>query len=369
MTKASRRPLALALLLSALCHGVVLVCMVWWMPTPAPRDVVLRHVPRRLPQAERFRAATATLPSASAWSTQRVSTLTAPDLDATDLPEPGAAVDSLHNGPTFIDVGQRGLNWQGPPDVTLPAPGALPPQPAAIPAQGPQMLADMAEKKSFALIDPETGKLMKAWLFLVASGNCGLGSAAHRLEELLIGMKRGQGSPRDLPMEYSVESLPCGQVLRARDLPRHRVILTDFVGVESPEALAQHLAAGGFAMTSTSMLHEMDRALVLSGTGNTQLVQLEPEHPLFQAFFDIDAHSFDNMLGVPRPFIALEIDGRIAAVGGLAYRQDRTSAYSAGGAIGRAAMKPHLSNLLYINALAYGLVQPSALGGRYLQSD
>jgi hypothetical protein len=31
------------------------------------------------------------------------------------------------------------------------------------------------------------------------------------------------------------------------------------------------------------------------------------------------------------------------------------------------ALNPQLANMLYVNALAYGLVQPSALGGRYLQ--
>lgn len=210
--------------------------------------------------------------------------------------------------------------------------------------------------------------MLKAWLYLVAAGNCGGGgSAAQALDKLLKGMQRGQASARDLPLEYSIESLPCGQALRASDLPRHRVILTDFVGVESPEVLAEHLAEGGFAMTSSWMLQQMERALVLAGRRKIHLVRLEPGHPLFHAFFDIDAHTFENMQGVPRPFTGLEIDGRVAAIGGLSYRQDRTSAYSPGGAVGRAALKPHLSNLLYVNALAYGLVQPSALGGRYLQ--
>ena len=73
------------------------------------------------------------------------------------------------------------------------------------------------------------------------------------------------------------------------------------------------------------------------------------------------------MIGVPRPFLGLEIDGRLAAIGGLSYRIERTSGSTAGGAFSGVALKPHLANMLYVNALAYGLVQPSALGGRYLQ--
>ncbi|MEE2833880.1 MAG: hypothetical protein VYD18_16080 [Candidatus Latescibacterota bacterium] len=61
-----------------------------------------------------------------------------------------------------------------------------------------------------------------------------------------------------------------------------------------------------------------------------------PEHPLFHTFFDIDAATFEGMIGVPRPFLGLEIDGRIVSISGLSYRIDRTPAYNAGGSVGRA---------------------------------
>ncbi len=118
--------------------------------------------------------------------------------------------------------------------------------------------------------------------------------------------------------------------------------------------LARHLASGAFAMTDTRQMQQMERVLEEEGRRD----------PLFHAFFDIDAHTFEGM-GVGR-LSGLEIDGRLAAIGGLSYRVERTPDYNPGGSIGRAALKPHLANLLYINALAYGLVQPSALGGRYL---
>jgi hypothetical protein len=74
------------------------------------------------------------------------------------------------------------------------------------------MLADLAERQSFALIDPESGKLLKAWLFLVATGNCGGGgSNVKRLSDLLLGMKRGQASARDLPLEYTVDQVTCSR--------------------------------------------------------------------------------------------------------------------------------------------------------------
>ena len=74
-----------------------------------------------------------------------------------------------------------------------------------------------------------------------------------------FGMKRGQASPRDLPIEYSVEQVSCGRGLRADELSRHRVILTDYVGVESTADLASHLASGGFAMTGSRQMEEMER--------------------------------------------------------------------------------------------------------------
>ena len=74
------------------------------------------------------------------------------------------------------------------------------------------MLADLAERQSFALIDPESGKLLKAWLFLVATGNCGGGgSNVKRVSDLLLGMKRGQASARDLPLEYTVDQVTCSR--------------------------------------------------------------------------------------------------------------------------------------------------------------
>lgn len=134
--------------------------------------------------------------------------------------------------------------------------------------------------------------------------------------------------------------------------------------VAGPQMLARHLASGAFAMTDTRQMQQMERVLEEEGRRNVKRIELIPRHPLFHAFFDIDAHTFEGM-GVGRLY-GLEIDGRLAAIGGLSYRVERTPDYNPGGSIGRAALKPHLANLLYINALAYGLVQPSALGGRYL---
>ena len=128
--------------------------------------------------------------------------------------------------------------------------------------------------------------------------------------------------------------------------------------------LARHLASGAFAMTDTRQMQQMERVLEEEGRRNVKRIELIPRDPLFHAFFDIDAHTFEGM-GVGRLY-GLEIDGRLAAIGGLSYRVERTPDYNPGGSIGREALKPHLANLLYINALAYGLVQPSALGGRYL---
>lgn len=104
--------------------------------------------------------------------------------------------------------------------------------------------------------------------------------------------------------------------------------------VAGPQMLARHLASGAFAMRDTRQMQQMERVLEEEGRRNVKRIELIPRHPLFHAFFDIDAHTFEGM-GVGRLY-GLEIDGRLAAIGGLSYRVERTPDYNPGGSIGRA---------------------------------
>lgn len=379
--RSSRAPdhwLAWSLAASTLAHLVALVAVEWLPPPPAPEYVSVRFEARRqsaptrwpaparagrapgiLPQQADLRLAAPRLPFAAA---------TMPPDAASEDQVPGAArgADSALPGEGPMGLGARGdEGWRPPGGEALPAPADLAPLAVPLLREGPQILQDLAEKRTFALIDPRSAKLLRAWLFLPATGACGMYSAAKVLDDLLKGMKRGQATARDVPLEYEVHAVPCGHALRAAELTGYRVVLTDFVGVDSTAALARHLAAGGFALISEGQLRQVEAALQRDGRRRAARVQITADHPLLHAFHDIDPYTFAHMEGVPRPVAGLEIDGRLAAVAGLRYRIERTSGYVHGFFVG-AARKPYLSNLLYINALAYGLVQPSAMGGRYL---
>lgn len=359
------RRLIFATALSLLLHAAALLVVAVVQPPPTPMRIAVRHLPSRPPPAARFRGSTSQM-RAAGLTRQAARDLATPQIDATDLPSATVA-DSLETHLGDAPGGPPGVERVAPSDA-MPAPGELAPMAQGEVPAAMRVIQDMAEKQSFAYVDPETGKLVRAQLFLVATGHCGGGaSPAKQLDDLLRALQRGQAAPRSVPLDYQIESIPCGRALRANELRRHRVILTDFVAVESAEALAEHLADGGFALSSLDMVQRMEAHLRRQGTRRVEREVIEPGHPLFSAFYDIDEATFAGMQGVPRPFTALQVDGRLAAIGGLRFRLEKTSGYAGSMFVG-AALKPHLSNLLYINALAYGLVQPSALGGRYVHN-
>lgn len=79
--------------------------------------------------------------------------MTVAEPDGSQLPTPDASIDSLRRHEPS-EVGQPAVNWRSPAGVDLPSPARLPPQPPPPAVQGPDMLTDMAERSSFALIDP-----------------------------------------------------------------------------------------------------------------------------------------------------------------------------------------------------------------------
>jgi hypothetical protein len=83
-------------------------------------------------------------------------------------------------------------------------------------------------------------------------------------------------------------------------------------------------------------------------------VRMELGHPVFHSFYDIreyrEAQVRGCMCAAVAPVDGLAVDGRLVLLLGPAYNE----------------RCPCLSNRLYVNILAYALVQPSPMGVRYL---
>ena len=116
------------------------------------------------------------------------------------------------------------------------------------------------------------------------------------------------------------------------------------------------------------MLKSLESALSAVDRRVIRIAEVEYDHPLVRSYYDIDEYTFREITKLTGPVLGLEIDGRLTAVAGVQYRYEKSSGYT-GSKFTGFFVKPHLSNLLYINVFAYGLIQPSQMGGRYLAHD
>ena len=134
--------------------------------------------------------------------------------------------------------------------------------------------------------------------------------------------------------------------LHHSEMKEYSVLLLQYIDVESTEAMARYLMDGGFAVVSYGQLRILQREIQKHVSDHRlQAVKLGLEHPLFRSFYDITD-------GGPEleSINCLELDGRLIAVTGV--RFVRGNRYTK-------------ANKLFVNVLAYGLIQPSKMG-RYL---
>ena len=130
---------------------------------------------------------------------------------------------------------------------------------------------------------------------------------------------------------------------------QYPVVFLSYIGVESYEVLAQYLVAGGFVIGA----HLPSLQEYLSQIGESaEIVKIELGHPLFHAFFDVTEYREKSRACPPvGPLNALQLHNRVAAIAGVP---------------GFILELPCPSNRLYVNAIAFGLIQQSGMGGRYI---
>ena len=98
-------------------------------------------------------------------------------------------------------------------------------------------------------------------------------------------------------------------------------------------------------------LWALEAEIVRLGGVELEAVEISLGHPLFHAYFDITRYR-EAPRGCPpvAPVPGLELDGRLVAVAPPRFTP----------------RLPCPANKLFVNALAFGLIQPSQMGGRYL---
>ncbi len=135
-------------------------------------------------------------------------------------------------------------------------------------------------------------------------------------------------------------------------MKEYAVLFLSHIDVESTEALVSCLAEGGVAfLADRGQLSLLEREIGSRFGDRLQRVMVELGHPLFHSFYDITKY----VAAGPRcpgigPLPALELDGRLVALVPPRFTVDA----------------PRMANQFHVNALAFALVQPRRMGGRYL---
>ena len=215
-------------------------------------------------------------------------------------------------------------------------------------------------QRTIALIDPTTKKLKKAYFHVPCWRNKPPDHNARELAEAASFMNYGFALPSRVPIETEIHYYRWGYRLTLDEMKKYPVFLLRYLGgdynylrdVKTLQTVAAYLANGGLAVViNGETLSQLQQELRRQGIDRVSLKTLELEHFAFHAFFDIARYYPGNPQcpGIgPTP--ALEADGRIVAVVGPRFTWERNC---------------H-SNEQFVNLIAFGLAQPSRLGGQYM---
>ena len=208
----------------------------------------------------------------------------------------------------------------------------------------------VGRERTVVLIDPDTGKLKKAYFHLPAWRNWPDKWGYHGTRDLfntLDLIRRGFRIPRKVPVEETIHLYPYRYKLSFNEIENYPVVLLAHIGVESYEVLARYLILGGFAIGAD--LYSLQMHLSQMGERG-EIVKVELGHPLFHAFFDVTEYRDGGGCPSVGPLNALQLHNRLAAIGHLPYFSSKICP----------------SNKMYVNAIAFGLIQHSPMGGRYI---
>ncbi|NKB68913.1 MAG: hypothetical protein GKR89_17745 [Candidatus Latescibacteria bacterium] len=164
----------------------------------------------------------------------------------------------------------------------------------------------------------------------------------------------GQPVQTDAVHSYSH---PRRDVLGDDQMRRYPVLLLQWIDPASAVSLARYLGAGGFALVDGKQLDIIQTELVLQeGEDRVRRIKIWSDHPLMAAYYPIELYHRAPRQANTAPLEGLELEGRLVAVARLVDGKP-------------GSFINLVSDLeLFINAVVFGLVQPSALGGRYHSS-
>ena len=226
-------------------------------------------------------------------------------------------------------------------------------------------------RRTIVLIDPDTGKLKKAYLHMPCYRNRPLGySGGRELSRIVDMIERHRRLPSSAPLEFEIHWYDLGlgsgwwdpsdpihsfgtrNRLAYQEAKEYPFLAMRYIDVASTEVMVRYLMEGGFAVVTRAQFAHLERQLAKQVGDRLEVVQIGLGHPLFHAYYDITEYRDGNRTcPAVRPLPGLQLDGRLIAVTGVPLFHYRA---------------PCPGNQLYVNAIAYGLTQPSRMGGRYL---
>ncbi len=374
MRHPARRPL-LAFLASALIHLVALGLLEWLLPPTLDHGGWRPAVRRYRPLAVRRLEPTAPVPVSREMVRRVLGTESAlAALPGTGAPSPGPLPETPPPPAERVQPLDIRHSRERQPD-SLPDSVLWKDQVTDLPMADPVELDAQGRRRNVAVIDPATGKLARGWLHLPVYGR-GRGGRAKVLGDASAFIEGGHKVPGRVPLRIATRSFHLGGkapiiegITKKNDLihtfgeypERHllhhserrefSVLHLGYIDVESLESLVEYLAQGGFAFLNSVQMSLCQAELARRYGDRVEQRRLELDHRLFHSYYDITRYRPGNRVcpGI-RPVPALVLDGRIAAT---AHPPSFTADVAC------------RANRMFVNFLAFALIQPSRMGGRY----
>ena len=378
-TSGQHRRVTIALLLSALLHGLGVWLADVLMPPDFEERVFRVQLPVRRMEIERLKSRPPI--SVPHQLLERLRAAEEP-LDLEIEPSIGAEIPLPEVEIPLVDEGLPLVGKERKPSAverdTLDASLGHLEQVGELPLDLVELDAE-ARERTVVLIDPDTGKLKKAYLHIPCYRNSRDWHGGRQLAQTMEMIERGKNLPSWPPFENQIHWYNLGassdhwipvewdpvpdpihrfptfysrQKLVYQEVKNYPFLATDYIDVESTDVMVRYLMEGGFALLNGGQYFHLKRELERTVDKRLETVRIELGHPFFHAYYDITEYRRANRTcpGVG-PLRALRFDGRLIAITGVPE-------------FNLAASCP--SNQVYVNALVYGLVQPSKMGGRYI---
>ena len=227
-------------------------------------------------------------------------------------------------------------------------------------------------RRNVAILDPATGKLRRAWLNLPVYSR-----VSANLIDAAAFLRGGHKLPGRVPLEIQVHLKKMGDcgpvipglgyepdpihsfggcrgrhILHRSEMKEFSVLHLGYIDVESLEAMVEYLAKGGFGIMDSRQMTLCESQLKRRYGSRVERRLLELGHPLFHSYYDITRYYRGN---APCPYPVSPVTALVL--------DERVTATTSPPPFNTEVTCP--SNRMFVNHLAFALIQPSAMGGRY----